>query len=208
MIPLEDEDAHDVYALATFSSRKGLIDDSEEGIDQVRAPFPRERRFLDVIPDKDCFTYVARSNELDPTRHLSTLHASHLSPPRADNSIALGFDDPITTDTFSSKDHMSDESRKGKLKSQRTLSGISLGSRDMSSNNRSQSEASFEGNQSKMPGVRSALLDEYSHARERRKALDTTLPKSGTDIEDSSMEGEILDADESNTTESPPDNSP
>jgi hypothetical protein len=175
------KDAHDAYALATFSStQRDLIDDSEEDIQQARVPSPGEGKSVDVIPIQ------------------------------ADNSIGLGFDDPLTTDILASTDHTTKSLEKTSRNHKRSLSGIALGVRDMPSNNISQSEASFEGDQPKMPGMRSALLDEYSHAREQRKALATTLPESGTDVEDSSMEEDILDQDESNTNwseENPTDNS-
>ena len=63
---------------------------------------------------------------------------------------------------------------------------------------------------SDVPGVTSALLDEYGQATERRKSPLSRRPDSATDVEDSSLGEQPSDEDESNTAwsdESPPDNS-
>lgn len=71
--------------------------------------------------------------------------------------------------------------------------------------------ASFARDHSEGPGVRSALLDEYGHATERRRPADSKSPRSGTDVEGSSSGEEPVDEHENNNAsndESPPDNSP
>ena len=71
--------------------------------------------------------------------------------------------------------------------------------------------ASFARDRSEGPGAKSALLDEYRNAAERRKSPDSRIPRSGVDLEGNSIEEEEpADDDErdaSSNDESPPDNS-
>lgn len=87
---------------------------------------------------------------------------------------------------------------------------MQLGVRNRSSNQGSQSMASFARHHSERPGAKSALLDEYRNAAERRKSPDSQIPRSGADLEGNSIEEEPADDDEhdaSSSDESPPDNS-
>lgn len=73
-----------------------------------------------------------------------------------------------------------------------------------------QSMASFSRHHSKVPGVKSALLDAQRHTRERRKSPDSSRPESEGDLEESGLGEEPMEEDENGTAssdENPPDNS-
>lgn len=85
------------------------------------------------------------------------------------------------------------------------------GGKNRSSNQESQSMASFTRHHSKVPGVKSALLDAQGHSRERRKSPESSRPASGVDLEESRIGEEPMEEDENTAAssgENPPDNSP